>query len=296
MDSLAFRWGYYDEPVGRDALSRLVREVFGLDFGPWSALGCAGTYTPFSWWEGDRVVANVSASPMSLRVLGRPVEAIQVGTVAVAPSHRSRGLVRGLLERAHAHWAPTHDRWYLFAAPDAAALYERFGYRPLAETSWELPLAERPEARPAPRAGARLLDLARATDRDLVVRLGGERAPVSARVGVVDHAWLLSFYAAVAYPQGLLYVEPLDALALLRADGARLHLADVVGPRTVTLAELLPYLPLGAAEAVSFGFVPDLLELPGAPTTAVLHDGLHVRGPWVELEGRPLRFPETAQA
>ena len=290
--NLPFRQDYYDNPPLRTALNEFAKISFpGLDFSPWNALPYRFTdYTPFSYFDGDRVVANVSASPIELVMDDAPVAAVQLGTVATRAEYRGRGLARSLVEKAHAFWEEKRSLFFLFAAEEAVGFYEKLGYRPVPEYAFAAPL---PSYRVAPE-GARALDLAIEADRDLLFDLAERRAPVSHRLGVTHHTWLLMFHAVAPYPKQITYIGPLGVAAIMAVAGNVLRLLDVVGPQIPSFAEIAPFVNQPEMESVDFGFTPDRLAPRGVWSERAASSWLLVRGP---LEpGGPFRFPATSHA
>lgn len=273
-------------------LDDLVREVFGLDFAPWRALGFDfPEYTPFTREEGGCAVANVSASPMQLTVGGQDVTAVQVGTVCAAPSHRGRGLVRSLMERAHAHHEGRCAFFYLFANASVPAFYQRFGYRPLPQHRFSCPA---PPFR-ATGGRARRLSVVNRDDLLRMRRTADERAPVSLRLGVRAQAWIWLFHARLLHADHLAWLEPLDVIAVSRRDRGTLHLYDLVGPEVPTLAEVYPYLGDPTCREVRFHFTPDRLRVPGLVASPAEDLPVFVRGELPD-PGGPFLFPATAEA
>jgi GNAT superfamily N-acetyltransferase len=287
---LDFRVDYYHEEVAREALNTLVREVFGLDLTPWNRLGVFGEYTPFTLFDGDRAVANVSASPMHLTVAGRRVEAVQIGTVATLPQYRKCGLIRQLINVAHDHFGQNGETSFLFANESVLDFYQQFGYRPVAEQRFS---AAAPPCT-TPEAPGRLLNLQTADDLALFRRLADSRTAVSNVVGIERHTWLLLFHEILGDPQQLRYIEPLDVVVILARDRETCHLVDVIGARIPTFAELYPYLGTPETRQIEFGFTPDLMGVPDVIAQDASDWHLYVRGPW-EAEG-PSRFPRTSEA
>ena len=290
---LEFRGDYYRDPSAREKLDAFAGELFpGLNFSPWNDLGFAfPEYVPFSFFDRGQVVANVSASAMNLFVAGREVAAVQIGTVATRPAYRRQGLIRRLMEKAHAHWADRRDFFFLFANETTADFYQRFGYRRVREYAFH---AAAPAYRP-PRAPARRLDLTHRADRELLHRLAERRVSVSERLGVHHQSWLLLFHAAVVYPRRLYYLEELDLAVIAAVDGAVLRLIDLIGERIPTLADIYPFLGAPAVRTIEFGFIPDRLRVDGLEVTPVPDSLTFVRGDFPP-EGEPLMFPLTSQA
>lgn len=287
---LELRCDYFGEPSAREALNVLVQEVFGLDYSPWNRLGVVGEYTPFTLFDGDRAVANVSASPMHLTVAGRGVEAVQLGTVATLPEHRRSGLIRTLMEVAHRHWDNRSEMSFLFANETVLEFYQQFGYRAVTEHRFSTPAPQYSE----PEHPSRLLDLGTPEDFELLRTLAEHRAPVSTIVGIERHTWLLLFHAVVGHPHRLRYLEHLDVVVISEHDSNTCRLIDVIGQRVPTLAELHPYIGRKETKRIEFAFTPDLLQVSHAVAHPAPDSHCFVRGPLAIDE--PFCFPATSQA
>lgn len=81
----------------------------------------------YAAWEGDRAVGGLGAFPFQLTVPGGRVPAAGVTVAGVLPTHRRRGLLRGmmraLLDACHQRGEPVA---YLWATEDT--IYGRFGF------------------------------------------------------------------------------------------------------------------------------------------------------------------------
>ena len=290
---LAFRSGYYEDPAMRRGLNTLASKVFGLDFTPWCDLGHGlSEYLPFSFWAGEEVAANVSASPMNLTVRGHEVKAVQIGTVATLPEYRRRGLVRRLMEQVDAHWRGRRELFFLFANDNVLDFYTRFGFRPVTQREYTSPA---PVFTGTQSTSTRLLDLGREDDLGLFVSLAQRRAPVSNTLGVHRQSWLVLFHAACVHANQILYIEPLDVIVLSRIDETELCLYDVIGAHVPSLRELYPFVGAPHVERVWYGFTPDRLEVEVSDTKPVADAQLSVRGAF-PIENESFLFPKTSHA
>ena len=293
LKRLAFRQAYYHEPQARQALNAFASGIFGgLDFAPWNNLGLAfGEYTPFSFFEQGRVVANVSASPMNMVIADEPVAAIQIGTVASLPAYRKQGLVTALMRKADQYWRETHGFFFLFAHPAAQAFYRQFGYRGIPQYRFE---SAAPPFTAPPRRAVRL-NPALPRDRDMLNALAAARTAVSARVGVQRQSWLVMFHASVVFPTDLYFIESLGVAIIRRTSGNTLRLIDVIGENIPTLKELFPFIGAPGIEKITYDFTPDLMDAPELSVTREADTELFVRGPF-RIGDQPFVFPLTSQA
>lgn len=92
------------------SLSDLAKLIFGINLGDWDE-----KYIPFSYVEGNKVIANVSANVLDLIVQGEKISALQIGTVMTHPDYRNRGLSASLMENVLKEYENKNELIYLFA-------------------------------------------------------------------------------------------------------------------------------------------------------------------------------------
>ncbi len=104
-EQLQFLSAYCADPGPRRALMALLAAVHGPDLSEFDRLGFWDPeYRPYSFADGDRVVANFSVFPLPIRRAGRAVAAGGMSSVATLPA--DRGLFKWLL----AERTPVSDR------------------------------------------------------------------------------------------------------------------------------------------------------------------------------------------
>jgi GNAT superfamily N-acetyltransferase len=239
--------------------------------------------TPFVHREDGRIVAHVGVLELPLLLGGEPRRVAGIHGVCTDAAHRGRGLASRLLEEAltfvHARYTTA-----LLTASEPA-LYERYGFRVVAEHCFTGPLDPVEAAAPA-----RVLDRNAAADRALLDRLLRDRAPVSHRLGVTRERDLFLFKTARA---PLLYAADLDAVFLVHAKGRTLIVEDVVAARVPPLADIAAR-TVADVDRVEVRFCPDLVGggLVPAPWVPGGDELLMVRGPFAP---GPLCLPRTAR-
>lgn len=128
-----------DNPVLRESFFQLARQVFDLDFSPWYQGGWWGEdYQPMALVEGDRVLANVSSTPLCFCWEGRTLRFVQLGTVMTHPDFRGQGFARLLMTETLRRWEGRCDGFYLYAHEGVADFYPKFGFHPGRETGFQL--------------------------------------------------------------------------------------------------------------------------------------------------------------
>ena len=275
---LTFRFDDAPTPASAEARARLIRDEFEVDLATLSRFGVDPGVVSFGWWRGSDLVAHAALAPQRLFAEGREIAAFALQWVTVRPDLRGRGLFRDLMGRALDHALARAE--VVTLTTESPDLYERFGFSPIAETSFAGPLAPG-----RGRANHRRLDLGRAEDAALLVGQLARRAPVSRAAGdAVAPAFFL--LKALESPEIELHHLPdLDAVvAIEREEPGRLTLLDVVAAEIPPLAAIAAALG-GDERWARVLFTPD--RLGWTAHDAVAEDGgLMARGAW-PLEGRP---------
>ena len=125
---------YWNDLNARAAFKSFMRTIHGLDFSLWESAGCwDDAYTPFSFFQGDKIVASVCIYLLDSVIDGRETRLAQVSGVGTLPQWRRRGLSRQLTEIGLAWAQDRHDGIFLFADTDAIPYYERTGFSPIEE-------------------------------------------------------------------------------------------------------------------------------------------------------------------
>lgn len=278
---LAFRFDDAPTPARAQARARLIRDEFEIDLAALARFGVDLGVVSFGWWRGGDLVAHAALAPQRLFAEGREIAAFALQWVTVRPDLRGLGLFRDLMGRALAHARARAE--VVTLTTESPELYERFGFRPVAETSFAGPLA--PGGGPA---NHRRLDLGRAEDAALVVERLIRRVPVSLAAGdAVAPAFFL--LKALESPEiELHHLADFDAVvAIEREEAGTLTLLDVVAAEIPPLAAIAAALGGGERRARVL-FTPDRLDW--TPREAIVEDGgLMARGMW-PLEGRPFQL------
>lgn len=235
------------DPKARRAFDALASQVFGLSFEDWYAAGYwTASNLPYTLFDGDTALANVSVNRLTVLLQGRRRHYIQLGTVMTRPGHRRRGLARRLMEEVLRDWSGRCDGMFLFANETVLDFYPRFGFRRAAQSRYILPVA-------APLGEARPLNPD--SPRDLSVLRACYKAgnPFSA-CQVVENFGLLMFYCRSLWKDCLYYLPRQNAVAVARQEGDSLHCLDLFGgsDRDAAVAQLARP---GVREAV-LGFTP----------------------------------------
>jgi len=253
---IALRTHYWDDARAKAAFKHFALDIHGLDFTAWDSAGFWDeAYTPFSFFQGEIVVASVCIYLLNFVVSGEPTCLAQVSAVGTLPDWRRRGLNRQLTEIG-LKWAQgRHDGVFLFADDDAVPFYLKCGFQPQDEF-----VEEAPAVPVATRRGAVRLDPGNKTELGRIHAYAKRRVPVSSDFGVLNDR--LFMFHVLYTPQNDIYeISDLNCLIVCRRSGDRLRVYDIVGERIPLWEELYSYIADPADRALEFHFRTDRLGL-----------------------------------
>jgi GNAT superfamily N-acetyltransferase len=289
---LEFIRDYKTNAVYRNGFIDLAGTVFGIDFAPWHARGFwNGNYVCYSYFDGDRAVANVSVNRMNLVIGGKTRPAFQLGTVMTHPDYTGRGLAKDLMNKALADCDKEHDLVYLLANKDVVGFYPMFGFTPVPQHGYSYTLEE-----PVTSMGTgRFLDVLDKADADLILDLTARRSPVSEVFGVLAAGHILMFYACHGFDNCFYLAEKENTIVVYRQDQDNIHVYDVIAPAMPELSDVLMMIPLRQATNVVFHFTPDLMGIVADNQPLDGDDTLFVRTAGPSPSG-DFQHPALAQA
>jgi GNAT superfamily N-acetyltransferase len=284
---LSFRTGYWNDTKARAAFIDFIRTIHNVDFTEWDAAGYwDDDYIPFSWFAGNRLVANACVYTMPAIVGGEACRIAQISGVGTAPEYRRRGLNRKLHEAALAFALRDHRFAFLFSDEDAMPFYAKVGFVRVADHAPFVRLAGT-----APRGGLERIDLGSKPELDALYELACARAPLSEVLSNFNPK-LLMYHAIYTLREHAWRIPALGATVFMKRSGAKTIVYDVLARDLPDFDSLYPYLSSGTAEEFEFRFPTDRLEIAGAQLREVKSNA-HVIGAdapdqWV--------FPFTAHA
>lgn len=283
---LVFRIEPFADPRARGPWLDLLRDIFAIDLAAYSALDIWHPgYRAFSWWLGDRIVANVSIRPLPLLVAGAAVPAAQLHAVATRPDYRQRGLFTDLMARALGYAEGRFDALLLFTA--SCDLYRPFGFQHRPQHHFIGRLADAiPPTTPLAR---RILALDDADDLALIRALHATRQPVSELFALIDNVDV--FIAnALYHPDWRLHYLPDHHALIVSAGNCLIDIVAASMPPMSAIAALL-----APATELEIRFPPDRLagSFRAVPHVPEDDDHLMIRG-HLALAGEPVILPPTA--
>lgn len=285
---LSLRTEYWNDPKARGAFREFLVRIHGLDLSEWESRGYWDrTYTPFSFFQGDRIVASVCVYSLAAVIDRKPARLAQISGVGTLPEWRRQGLNRRLTEAGLAWAREGHEGVFLFSNVEAIPFYKACGFQPVDE------YVEYMEARTVPgRAGAVRLDPGDQADLDRIYHYARRRVPVSNRFGMLN-ARLLMFHSLYTLRDHAYEIPDLECLVFLQRKGSCLKIFDIVGERVPCLEKLYPYIADENDRTIEFHFHTDRLGLDGIQAMP-----LYGNHPFV-IDGFPIErpvFPFTSRA
>lgn len=251
--AFTFLRGYQNEEKYRVAFNSLVEKIFGLSFEAWYQAGYwQEKYIPYSLFDDDKAVANVSVTVMDFNIFGAEQRYVQIGTVLTDESYRNQGLSRFLIKHAVKEWEENCDLIYLFANNATLEMYPKFGFRCAQEHVYFKSLKEK-TIKPQ---RFEKLDMAIQSNRDMMHGYV-KNSKLFGKLSMNQNADLVLFYCTSSLlKERVYYSKSLDAIAVATFKNNQLHLWDVFSPSTVELDEVIYSLAGSETKEVFLGFTP----------------------------------------
>jgi len=283
---------YKDNEKYRESFNELAKLVFGLDFSQWYEKGCWNDqYSCYSYFDGEKVIANASISKMTVAVKGKDYRAIQVGTVMTHPDYRHKGLARKLMNDIIDKYEKHYDFIYLFANETVLDFYPKFGFSRVQESRYFI---NADSLQKKSNITIRKLDVENSNDLSLLKLFAKEKMPSSSVLDVKDNESLLMFYFIIAFPNSIYFIEDKDVIVLFEKEDEELHLFDVVSRSKIDVIEVLSYITTPDVKRIIFHFIPDCQNLE-SEVIETEDDVLFIR-PMIKFETERPLFPLTSHS
>ncbi|MBW2646843.1 MAG: GNAT family N-acetyltransferase [Deltaproteobacteria bacterium] len=284
------RTNYYQDRSKLSALNRFMRTIFEFDFEEWVEKGFWDSqYVPFSFFQDNTIISNVSLYSMDMVVNGERRKVAQICTCGTLPEYRRRGFAGKLLQKALESAKQDHHFVFLLSNDDVVRFYRSHGFQPVKEFKVSV-RAPRVEALP----GSVKLDPDNPENLDLISTYAAARAPVSDHFGVLNTN-LLIFHCLYGLRDNIYHIPDLDVIVLYKRQKRRLILYDVLGERVPAFSKFYPYLADGRRETVEFLFVPDKMALSRVRPRRHKGNNVHCLGGYPFSKQKVL-VPYTARA
>ncbi|RXT15477.1 GNAT family N-acetyltransferase [Ammoniphilus sp. CFH 90114] len=254
MEELLFVKGYQQERRYRESFDQMAKQIFGISFETWFSHGYwDDRYVPYSYWDGEQMVANVSVNKISLMIEGQQRKAIQLGTVMTKPEYRNQGLSASLMKKVLEDDENQVDLIYLFANHSVLDYYPKFGFKPVDEFQFSLSYTN--SSSPVLN-GLVKLDGSNKRDLSFIFNFASRRWPVSPLFGSKQAEGILLFYCINVFSNDIYFIEEEEVIIIYKLDGNTLHLFDLIAQREVNLERVLQRICPHETTEVIFYFTP----------------------------------------
>lgn len=281
---------YKENEAMRNSFFELAKQVHGLDFSGWYQNGYWGdSYSPYSIWMDNAIVANVSVNEMAFRTEQGIKHYIQLGTVMTKPEYRNRGLIRTLMERIEEDYAGKTEDYYLFANDTVLEFYPKFGYKKVVE--WQ------PVKKVVNTSKAVVKKVAMETkeDWDNFAKII-EGSILNSEAQMVNNIGLYMFYLSQFMKNDVYSIEAEHAYVVAELENGILNLIDVFAKKQVDLAKIIEAFGTEVTE-VKLHFIP--LDMNGFTLIPIQEEDLttFVKGDgFAGFEASKTMFPELSHA
>ncbi|MCR2822840.1 GNAT family N-acetyltransferase [Lederbergia panacisoli] len=254
MEQLQFITDYQKNDVLRKSFNELANHIFGIDFEEWYQKGYwDGHYIPFSYVDGNHVIANVSVNLLNLLIDGERKIAVQIGTVMTHSDYRNKGLSGALMRKVMAEYEGKCDFIYLFANQSVLDFYPKFGFKAVEEDEFSIDF----KAEEASPANIRKLDIKNPKDLNFIHQFVSERAPLSQKFCTENAIGVLMFYCLSVFPNDIYFIEKENVIVLFKKEHDHIHIFDIVSKNEIDIQQILCEISDDATRKIIFHYTPD---------------------------------------
>lgn len=208
------------DPDTRQGYNMLAKATFRLDFAPWYNSGYFdGSHIPYTVFDGDKAVANISANVMYVEYDGKIRKYVQLGTVMTDPEYRGKGLQKFIFREIEKDFTDA-DAIILFANRNVLDFYPKLGFEKAVEYIFEKTVTGRGGT-------VKQLDMAGVADVALFKKYYDMGNPFSA-LSVTQGFALEMFYLGGPYADCVYYIPSADAVVVAEKDGDRLTVLEIL--------------------------------------------------------------------
>ena len=285
---LQLRTHYWDDPDAKAAFKQFILKIHGLDFSEWDSSGYWDhAYTPFSFFDGDTVVASVCVYLLDAVLNGENTRVTQISGVGTLPGWRRKGLSRQLTDIGLCSVQGKHQGVFLFSDTDAIPYYKKCGFNAINEYVETTKIDLVPNC-----GGAVKLDPGNEQDLDKIYEYARARVPVSRKFSVLN-ARLTMFHVLYGLRDCIFEIPDLDCLVFCKRENGIFIIYDIVSHRIPCLDQFYPYLADANDQIIEFHFATDKLGLKNKGTRLLVGNNPFVKGSFpIEM---PV-FPFTSRA
>lgn len=253
MTNLTFYKDYKINEKLRKSFNELATLVFGINFEKWYEKGYWNNrYIPYSYVDGNHVIANVSVNLLDFVVNGEKKRAIQIGTVMTHPDYRNRGLSADLMNRVLKNYENQYDFMYLFANQTVLEFYPKFGFQRAAEYQFSMNYTPtQPHS-----SSIRKLNGNNKEDLEFIYKVACERVPVSNRFGTYNTEDLLMFYCIYVFYNDIYFIEEEEAIVIYQIEDQQLDIFDIVSTKEVCIENILSQIARDDTNKIVFHYTP----------------------------------------
>lgn len=247
-----FLSGYQNQQKYRHAFNILVNKIFGISFEDWYRSGYWNEkYIPYTLFDRDKAVANVSVNIMDYNVFGEKRRYIQIGTVLTDEEYRHKNLSRYLMEKVLDEWKGKCDLIYLYANKTVLNMYPKFGFQKVKEYEYFKPINKNISCN----TELHNLDMDIQSNREMVYDYAKHSTAFS-KLYMHENADLVMFSCLSFLKDCVYYIKSLDAIAIAMYEKNQLRILDIFGKTDVELDLIIDTLLNPNIDQVILGFTP----------------------------------------
>jgi len=283
---------YRDQKKFRNQFLNLTKIIFpSIDFVEWYKQGYwADEYIPFSIFENEQIISNVSISKMNILVNGEIKNALQFGTVGTLPNYRKKGLSRILMEYVFDKYKDSFDLHYLFANETVTEFYPKFGFIRQPEVYFQRTI-QMPQAN----FSALKIDLNNLEHKRIVTELINKRKPLTKKFGAIDYGFVTWWYIINFHSNELYYLPDEQIIFIAGEENNDLHIFDIIFEQTFEFEDILPkIIKHNNYSSTIYYFSPDVLNFNYDATIQSEESPLFIKGDF-NLGQNLFKYPYTAQ-
>ncbi|MBS4175600.1 GNAT family N-acetyltransferase [Bacillus sp. FJAT-49736] len=295
INSLTYLDNYTNDISKRERLYPLFERVFGIhtstlrDFsnkGLWN-----DKYIPFTFFDGDRAVANVSAFPLSMNINGKFINCYGIQSVMTDQDYRSKGLMKRLFQMMLDEMNSLYEGAILFT--NSPELYTPYGFKTIKQYYFKKKLKLnkfKPES-----SLLKLDPLIELEHLEIINKVFDKKQPLSNVFAPISYLKCLyfNFYNPWIYEK-LFFIEEIETILVFEVSDGILKIFDVMGENMPSLEILCSYIPYDF-HSIEFYFHPDMFDVvDGEVIEYQTQNKLMVRGSF-DLENQRLMMPLTAE-